>query len=786
MVQHTTQNQGTSRWIEWLPLIVLAASLIILFNRLFLGEVNFWGLPSLQFYPWREYAMSEISQGRLPLWNPYNGAGAPLLANYQSGLLYPPHLLYFISTSPQMMGFIGLLHVMWAGYGMWLLIRRYTNNLLAGGIAVLAYPLSNTLIARFGTIPMLEVAAWLPFLILAVDALIESSSLRWTLALAVITAMMLLAGHAQWTFYCMVVAGSYALWKLISTKGSLQRNVVIGILAIGALLLAVGLASAQLLPTAELQRQSQRASGIDPDFAMNFSYPPISLLTLLNPNFFGNPGDGSYSINGVYYENAAYVGILPLIFALIGLWIVLRRKRTAVSAEESLHIQHRSAMRFFAITAVISLILALGKFGITPFLFRYVPTFNLFQAPSRWLLLTVFSLTMLAALAVPLWKPDRRMKRRANLALIGSIMLVIAGVIGQVMMSNVSGVTLQLVRGVTVLGILLAGVALCFIMAPLNEKNRFRWQLGVLVFVAADLVWANALNNPTVPASFYNRNTTELNTKSRLLFPDPTSSQLPQRAFDEYLNTADYRIASVKLSDYRRSMLPNLNMIDRQLSWNNFDPLRPEGFEHYSRLLNTAITNLDKAGNSSALLRAAGIGQVIGTVSLSDSAPSRVWMVAKAVNTASLEEAEALLKQKDWNPDDTVILTGATDNSASSATNAGTATITSETPNGLTIQVNSPEGGWLVVADSYYPGWVAAINGTNTPIYRANLAFRSVQVPAGESTFTVQYQPNSWRLGVSISLVSAITLLVLSGLAIARGTKKPVTFKAQQAQDSVE
>ena len=63
-----------------LALVVLLIALLLIFHRLLLGEVFFWGLPSLQFYPWREYAFDMLRSGHLPFWNPYNGAGAPLLA----------------------------------------------------------------------------------------------------------------------------------------------------------------------------------------------------------------------------------------------------------------------------------------------------------------------------------------------------------------------------------------------------------------------------------------------------------------------------------------------------------------------------------------------------------------------------------------------------------------------------------------------------------------------------------------------------------------------------------
>ncbi len=75
----------------WLPPLLLALALIALFHRLLLGETLFWGLPTLQFYPWRQFAFSELGAGRLPTWNPYLGAGAPLLANYQTALFYPPN-----------------------------------------------------------------------------------------------------------------------------------------------------------------------------------------------------------------------------------------------------------------------------------------------------------------------------------------------------------------------------------------------------------------------------------------------------------------------------------------------------------------------------------------------------------------------------------------------------------------------------------------------------------------------------------------------------------------------
>src|SRR5215208_2676873 len=108
-----------------LPLVVLAATLLVVFHRLLVGEVFFWGLPALQFYRWREYAFDLLRAGQLPLWNSLNGAGAPLFANYQSALLYPFNWPGYVLPLAISMSVTAVLHLFLAGWGMW----RFTGRL---------------------------------------------------------------------------------------------------------------------------------------------------------------------------------------------------------------------------------------------------------------------------------------------------------------------------------------------------------------------------------------------------------------------------------------------------------------------------------------------------------------------------------------------------------------------------------------------------------------------------------------------------------------------------------
>src|SRR5512135_3749441 len=109
-----------------LPYLPIVLAPVVLFSpSLFTGRVLFWGLPALQFMPWRWYVWEMLQQGMLPLWNPFNGMGAPLMANYQLALFYPPGWLTYLFAAIGGVSWMAwsqtlliVLHLIWAGIGM--------------------------------------------------------------------------------------------------------------------------------------------------------------------------------------------------------------------------------------------------------------------------------------------------------------------------------------------------------------------------------------------------------------------------------------------------------------------------------------------------------------------------------------------------------------------------------------------------------------------------------------------------------------------------------------------
>jgi uncharacterized membrane protein YfhO len=80
--------------------------------------------------------------------------------------------------------------------------------------------------------------------------------------------------------------------------------------------------------------------------------------------------------------------------------------------------------------------------------------------------------------------------------------------------------------------------------------------------------------------------------------------------------------------------------------------------------------------------------------------------------------------------------------------------ITAYSDTAMTISItDNPEGGYLIIKDAWYPGWVATVNGQPERVYRANVMFRAVHVPAGDSTVMLSFQPTMWAQALQIGVV---------------------------------
>jgi hypothetical protein len=334
-----------------------------------------------------------IKNGQLPLWNPYIFCGMPLMAALQPGALYPPTWLFAIFSPKAAMNWMVITTYHVALIGAYLYARRIGCNRAGSMIAGVAFAFGGYMTAHLGHTNRVAAAAWLPWVVLAVEELYLNARWRWFALGALFIALQFLAGEPQMSCYTAMVAGSYGLFSL-KLREERERRGRFLFSSFAMSVCGVLLSAILLLPGRELLQQGERAA-LTYEYFADFSFPPQHLFQIIFPYFFGGGGAlGSYSIG--YWgkwnttETASYVGMLAMLFGLIVLIGQFTQKR------------HNRLVWFWVGCAAMAVLLALGYY--MPFsihrLLYYVPVYNLFRASGRHMLEFDFAVGVLAGLGV--------------------------------------------------------------------------------------------------------------------------------------------------------------------------------------------------------------------------------------------------------------------------------------------------------------------------------------------------------------------------------------------------
>jgi hypothetical protein len=220
----------------------------------------------------------------------------------------------------------------------------------------------------------------------------------------------------------------------------------------------------------------------------------------------------------------------------------------------------------------------------------------------------------------------------------------------------------------------------------------------------------------------------------------------------------------------RAALIPNLNLLDGLPSANNFDPLLPGWYKRWMDEVETLDPQTQKAW-----LALAGVGTVEnidasqpGGVRFDLVVGARRWhWYACSRGAAGLAEAWRALEPElsaPPRPNRAVILENAPPEPAEACTppqEQAEAHLVAQRPDRLVIQVDAPAAGWLVLADTWYPGWHASQDGVDAPVYRGDGLFRAVRVEAGKHEITFNYRPAGFYFGGLFSILSLLCIWIL-------------------------
>ena len=703
-------------------------------------------------YPLRVLAVDLLKKSQLPLWNPYNGAGTPLLAIMHPGylnpfgvifLFFPPQLAWsvFVAMQPLLLGFCTYLYCRKMNL-------RHEAALFTGAVLVF----SGFVITRLLYGEFIYLLTTLPVLLLLIeDVFANKKSILW-ISVPLVIFFLFLSGQPHMILYVLLFAGCYGVYRYIQIKPIkyLRRIIAFCLLV----LLGMGMAGIQLVPSFELFAYSTITRASSEFIFQRFLLPIVHLVTIAIPNYFGNQATYNWWGAGDYIETIASVGLTPLFFA----YIALIQKRP-----------QKDPRWFFWGSAIVTVLLTINWFGTRWLYSLPIPVLSA-DVPSRIFVLTTFSLAILAGYGFNAWLQQVKSFRISKVLWF----LVLVGI--------VTAVTAALAYFHPACPV--AEIPNCWTISLRNtlfEAGAFTAFIISLYFLGRRWYIAIAL---VIILGLYNSNKFLPFSSSNNVLPDNSLIS----ALKEY--TRDARVFGMGSANLKTNFASHFRIYDP----NYYDPLHIKRYaefiayansgEYPPKLLRSDVELVSDTANN-RILDLLSVRYLIYKktevpiinaeniiwedehwyIVRRESAPPRAYL---AHNVEVVGEDHGLL-QKLFDPSfDTrnTVLVEQQPKQKYGTKGFGEAKIKRYEEQQVELETTTDTSALVVLTDTYYPGWKAYVDEAETPIYRANYTFRAVEVPAGKHTVRFSYEPLSvtiggWISGVSLVIYGAIVLLSL-------------------------
>lgn len=707
-----------------------------------------------QFYPFKTLAIDILKTFQLPLWNPYNGAGMPLLATINIGLLDPFNVLFFFLSYSTAWTVYIIFQCIFISYSVFLYCKKIKLSTYAALFSAVVFLFSGVVVVRipysiFGT-----AFALLPFGLYILEDYIQNASKKIFL-FPIVISILLISTLPQISLYILFFHFAYVFFRLLSQKNKTKLLVIITFFILG-----FGLVGFQLIPTAELFLNANMTTQASSFIFQKFLLPPQHIISLFIPNFFGSDATYNYWGYGDYVETVLYLGTIPCLFIIFTFFKSLSTKNSI------------SVKKFYFWTALITLLLSFNWF-LPTFLFSLQIPLLSTGVPSRIFLLTTFSLCIVAGLGFDSFffsVKKETLKIKILLSFLSFIIsfILLLFLLNKLHLFPCKNGAITNCATIALRNTILETSILCFSAIALIGSLFVKRRLGFFSFFIIIVVSGIGL----------------FNTYKFLPF-SPKNNVMPTNSLISYISS---------LPNERIFGLGQANIAtDFATYYKFYDPnyYHPLYIKRYGELISYANTgNFEKgllrsdveitkdiAIDSKLLYQRERLFNLLGVGSIiykKNEAPKQTptwqdknWIVMK--NLSMLPRAyivpymivknnsTAILQtlfDSSFNIHNTVILEKNIPGFVPSQNLISNASIVSYSPNQVILKTTTSNKGLLVLTDNYYPGWQATIDGKQVPIFRANYSFRAIVLPNGLHKVLFTYQPFSLTLGIIISAVS--------------------------------
>ncbi len=648
------------------------------------------------------------------------------------------------------------------------------------------------------------------------------ATILWAALGAAALGAQVLAGHVEYTIYTLLVMGLYALWRLIAAaRHRLDKTATLQTGAWLAAMVTLGLmfSAIQLLPLYELGRVNFREGGATLAEVRSFAFPARRALTFVMPNFFGNPahqavtdvftGETIPITQGFtgqprsttewgiknYVEGGVYLGILPLLLAVLGVMEGLKSKRNG----------RRSLTWFYLLLSFFSLAFIFGT-PLYAILYYGLPFVNQLHTPFRWVFPLSLAVAVLAGFGAD-YVSSKRLESRewrspvfllSALSILGGILFLVGLLGARLAYGRIQPIVERVFLGMAlaadtfpdtrtffsyewrqaaVFGAMLLGAGLVLLASQMKwGGKRPYWPLLAAALIVADIFIANA--------GFHASN-------------DPALVKFrPEMAQWLAAQPGEWRLTTY-VPKGAAPFAPNAAWMYGLQDARGYDSIIPKQYTDYVAAIEPQyalkfnqvqpIANWESL--NSPLLSVLGVKYVITTADVSidlpqyqpvwegegtriyenlDAAP-RAYTLPQAQTAVVADALAAMTSQYD--PRRFVVVEigdyPITQLPNYPITPYQPAQITSYGNIEVIIDTAVTEPSWLILNDSYFPGWKAYARPSGAgeeaeqqvEITRVNGNFRGVMLEPGEWTVRFRYSPLTFQLGGLISFMGVIILL---------------------------
>lgn len=771
--------------------LLLVGAAIVWFGHemVFAGKVPFYRDLGLYFYPIGFSVAESFKNAELPLWNRHMAMGFPLLAAFQSGAFYPPNLLYLLFPFFSAVTAIFLFHYFVAATGSYALCRNWGYPPYLAAVGAFLFTFGGMVVSLTNLLNHFQTAVWLPWVILFSERALRSGSWRDFLVFTVALLFPFLAGSPE--VYLMSLGLAFLNSLRVRWAEEKISYLRVLFLPVAANALVFGLAMAQILPTLELFLESRWREPLGYVENPLYSFNPLSLINLFfidkEVNLAAGQGVNFFFLRAPPFLVSYYLGTLALIGIVLWLFYASLKEKALLLG-----------------FAALALILAMGGYtSVYPFLHQHIPFMSFFRFPEKFFFLTSSLLPFAALRGVYFLAKSIG---RSSGGLIFTFLAVGIPLLALYLFLRLDTAPLSRFIAWATQATILSTATLSKTSAVLVNVERqmalafaalllfFAWQRGKLrprlfgpLIVALVLIDLGSAHRPyqfLLDPEFVYKSPKVLSQRDsspyRLFYhPGPSNLHPSYYALPREPSFTEFQGLIYS------NLLPNAGVFYGVDYMQEIDALRrwpymaflsvagrlpPEALYRLLGALNVkyVLSFRSLEGGGARLMR--HFPEYPSWLYELERAVPRVYVVSDVEVFNEPIQVVGRLAATEFDPLRKVILEE-TVPTESRGDFKGRAEIVRYENRRVQIRTSLNGRGILVLADSYYPGWRAYVNGSEERILRANLFFRAVPLPAGEHFVEFRYEPRSFRAGLVISLIT------LGGIAVATLIMWPVRKK---------